>query len=470
MLEELDPHSIYLDKEAYARANEPLKGKFKGIGVRFLMVDDTMTILELIPGGSAERAGIVKADQIIAINGDTISGRQLTSGSISRKIKQSESESLTLSVRRSVPGLAMLEIPLERSEVEVSSVPASFMIDQRTGYIKLERFASSSLIDFREGLEELKKERVRHLILDLRGNGGGYLNVAIKIADEFLEDRKLIVYTQGLHQDKRETFANSGGRYTEGELYLLIDENSASASEILAGAIQDLDRGLIVGRRSYGKGLVQRTIEFSDGSAMRLTISRYYTPTGRSIQRPYDDGLVAYRQELRDRRLKGELYSADSINVADSLIYFTPSKRKVYGGGGIIPDVFVSVDTMSYPEIISKIRANGLFDGYALKLFDREGQQLTEAYSSVSKFIKEFELSDEHFDRFAVYLNRRAVETSTDELLEHRALIEERLKIPMARFVYGREAFYEALAAYDDDVSAALQQIDRGTVKELGLR
>lgn len=469
MLEELDPHSVYLDKEAYERANEPLKGKFKGIGVRFMMVNDTMTILEVIEDGGAIRSRIKAGDQIVTIDGDTVSGRKKSSGSISRMIKKSEKPQLAMQVVRLYPSRQDLQMDVVRNEVQISSVPAAFMIDNRTGYIKLNRFSASSLGDFRNGLDKLQENRLKNLILDLRGNGGGYLNVAIKIADEFLDDRKLIVYTQGLHQDKRETFASSGGRYTDGALYVLVDANSASASEILAGAIQDLDRGLIVGRRSYGKGLVQRTVDFNDGSAMRLTISRYYTPTGRSIQRPYDDGVAAYRNEVRQRVVHGELSSEDSIALVDSMVYFTPLHRKVYGGGGIIPDVFVPQDTSKLEDVVARLFRKALLEGFAMKTAILSGDEIRSNYASMEKFIEEFQLDDETIGSLNSYSNSRGVEVDVEELAESESL-KEFVMVPLARFIYGKEAYYQARAAFDADVLATLHEIEAGTVKELGLR
>lgn len=470
MLEELDPHSVYFTKEAYQRANEPLKGKFNGIGVRFLMIEDTMAILDVIDGGAAQKAGVRTGDRVIAINGDTIAGMGISSRSVVKKIKEDERQDAAFEVfRSSSSGYEPFSFSLTKSPVEVSSVPSYFMMDNRTGYIKLERFSSSSLSDFREGIDFLSKNKAKDLVLDLRGNGGGYLNVAIKIVDEFLEDRKLIVYTEGQHQPKKETFATSGGRFTEGNLYVLIDANSASASEIFAGAVQDWDRGLIIGRRSYGKGLVQRTIEFNDGSAMRLTISRYYTPTGRSIQRPYDEGVKAYQQDLRDRSLSGELFSADSIHFNDSLVYYTPKKRKVYGGGGIVPDVFVPLDSSSLDDYIRNIQRNALFEGYVLRYNDEFNEEIKSKYSSASGFLDRFELSEDRLEDFRNYVDRRGISTDDETFFRNVALVNERVKVTLSRFVYGYNAYFQALAYYDEDVKAVKNEIERGTYKELGL-
>ena len=471
MLEELDPHSVYFTKEAYNRANEPLKGKYKGIGVRFLMIEDTMTILDVIAGGAAYNAGIRVGDKIISLNMDTIAGRSINSSSVVRKIKEDNSAVTQMEfIRRNSIGDSFNSIELTKSEVEISSVPSYFMMDNKTGYIKLERFSSSSLSDVREGIDFIKKNKAKNLVLDLRGNGGGYLNVAIKIVDEFLEDRKLIVYTEGEHQTKRETFATSGGRFIQGDLYVLIDDNSASASEIFAGAIQDWDRGLIVGRRSYGKGLVQRTIEFNDGSAMRLTISRYYTPTGRSIQRPYEEGVNAYKQDLRNRRVSGELYSADSIHINDSLIYCTPKNRKVYGGGGIIPDVFVPLDTSKIDDFLRSIQRNALIEGFALKMYDKTSENIKREFSDVSVFLDEYKFDESHTEAFRAYADRRGFSTEDETFEVNLPYINERVKIDLSRFVYGYRSYYEALAYFDPDVNAVREEIERGTYKELGLR
>lgn len=470
MLEELDPHSVYLDPEAYARSNEPLKGKYKGIGVRFLMIDDTMTILDVVEGSGAELAGIKCGDQIIKVNEDTVSGRKKSASSISSSIKDQDDKSIDVTLIRKHPKRLIDSFLIMKSELPINSVAAYFMIEPRVGYIKLERFSSNSLNEFRTALDALKKERAKTLVIDLRGNGGGYLNVAIKIVDEFLEDRRMIVYTEGEHQNKREVFATSGGRYTNGELYVLIDANSASASEIFAGAIQDWDRGLIIGRRSYGKGLVQRTVEFKDGSAMRLTISRYYTPTGRSIQRSYENGSEAYRLALKSRKQTGELFSADSIDVIDSLIFYTPNHRKVYGGGGIQPDVFVPIDTSLNNAVISQIRRRALFQGFALEMKNKKEEMLRAQFSDVAAFLDGYALLDEDIFWLKEYLEAKEIEATLEELNEHREAIEEQMSIALSRYVFGHQAFYQALAYYDKDVAAARKEIEQGTFRQLGLK
>lgn len=468
MLEELDPHSTYFTAEQYKAANEPLAGKFDGIGIRFQMIADTMTILEVLDGAAAQRVGIRMGDQVIAVDGDTVAGKNVPSSVITEKFRSEHSRPLTVSVWRD-HGRERSVYSLQRGEVQVSSVPAYFVLDSRTGYIKLLRFSSTSLEDFRAALDELTARNIDNLIVDLRGNSGGYLNVAVKIVDEFLSDRKLIVYTEGIHQPRKDINATTGGRFTEGKLVVLIDENSASASEIVAGAIQDWDRGLVVGRRSYGKGLVQRTVEFDDGSAMRLTISRYYTPTGRSIQKPYENGLEAYRDDLLNRRENGELFSADSIRIDDSQVYYTPGGRHVYGGGGIVPDVFVSVDTLARTEVMRDLEKTGLFYAYALDYTRHHEAELRKRYPDVEKFAARFVVDDAMLLDLHAYYQRREGKLDIGRFIDSGEEINKALKPLIARFHYGYMEYYYVEAQYDEMILKAVQEFDNGTFRELGL-
>jgi len=466
MLQELDPHSVYMDSETYTQSNESLKGRYNGIGVRYQMVDDTMTLLEILPGGAAYKAGLQTGDQVILVQNDTVAGVELSSSEITNLIKGSPEPLAVVQIRRESTILEPIE--MEKSSVKVSSIPAYFMIDDQTGYIKHTRFSATSAGDFKEALDDLKKSKMKNLILDLRGNGGGYLNVAQKMTDEFLEDRKLIVYTEGVHQARKEIFATSGGRFTDGELYVLIDENSASASEILAGAIQDWDRGLIIGRRSFGKGLVQRTIEFKDGSAMRLTISRYYTPTGRSIQRPYDDQDL-YRREVKSRMQTGELFEADSIKLNDELVYFTPGKRKVYGGGGIVPDVFVPEDTSHYNDQIQRILKSGLHYGFAFHVRNEQKESKT-LFESVSQLKEQYIISDEVLGSFEVYASKHGVVFDEGLTVEAKEFLRHNLRASLARIEFGYDAYFVIDSETDSDVQKALTEIDLGTSKAIGLK
>lgn len=468
MLEELDPHSVYMNARQYKAATEPLAGKYEGIGIRYQVVEDTMTVLDVIPGSPADKYRLKTGDRIIAIGDDTLAGKGISSSKMARTLKEEDNTELPLALLRGNER-ALVEQVLPRAKVQVSSVPTHFVMDNKTGYIRLTRFSSTSLSDFRSALDALNAQRVDNLVLDLRGNSGGYLNVAIKIVDEFLDDRKLIVYTEGLHQTRKETMATSGGRFVDGNVVVLIDEHSASASEIVAGAIQDWDRGLIVGRRSYGKGLVQRTVEFDDGSAMRLTISRYYTPTGRSIQKPYDDGVDAYRSDLRSRARHGELYSADSIYYNDSLIYYTPGKRKVYGGGGIIPDVFVPADSNTRTDFCSKALRAGLFYGFTIQYTEDHGKAIRSDFKDVNAFADRFKVDQALLDAFRNYAARREIETDDAEFVQSQEELEERIKINIARFVYGYESYYYVSALYDEGIAKALEEIANGSFKELGL-
>jgi carboxyl-terminal processing protease len=466
MLEELDPHSVYMNPEQYERATEPLSGKFKGIGIRYRVIDDTLTVVEVIKNSPADRGGLLFGDQLVAVGEDTLSGKELSSSAMSKRIKAEINTDKPFTIRRNREDVFTV---LDRSNVPVSSVASAIMLSDKTGYIKLTRFSSSSVSDFKKSLDLLIEKGMESLVFDLRGNSGGYLNAAIKITDEFLDDRKLIVYTKGTHQNKKETFANSGGKFTKGDLVVLIDERSASASEIVAGAIQDWDRGLILGRRSYGKGLVQRTIEYDDGSAMRLTISRYYTPTGRSIQKPYDKGLSEYKSDLKKRRLSGELLSSDSIKVNDSLVFYTPNNRQVFGGGGIIPDVFIPSDTARRKKLSKKLDEKGLQYLFAVQYVLKHKDQVLTKYPDALSFSESFKLSSSDLLTLQNMANSRSNIISPEEFEAGKAEASRDIKGIMSRYLYGSSNQYYTLTKYDAAINRAQSEIRNDTFAELGL-
>ncbi len=469
MLEELDPHSVYLTPEGYRKANEPLKGSFVGIGIRYRMVDDTLTIVEVFDDSPAQRASLMVGDQLVRIEGDTVAGVEMHESKITDRIKGEANTDLRLAVFRPVENQHLV-ITMQRGQVRMKSIEVAHMMTDEVGYIKLDRFSSTSYNEFKKALAHLSSEGMDDLVLDLRGNSGGYLNIAIKIADEFLDNRKVIVYTEGLHQSKKELFATSGGRFLNGKLIVLMDENSASASEILAGAIQDWDRGLIIGRRSYGKGLVQRTVEFKDGSAMRLTVSRYYTPTGRSIQKPYEDGVDAYRDDLQDRLEHGELYSKDSMLVDDERVFYTPAHRAVYGGGGIIPDIFIPLDTNGGSDYFNGVASKGLIEGFAIRYVEAHHSKLHKEYTSQKKFADRFEVEDEMMDAFTAYAEQRGEPLDQEQFDISKTRLEQYLKSYIARFTFDMDAFYLSYGNYDPYIRTALSEFENNTFEELGLK
>lgn len=342
MLEELDPHSIYIPKEELEEVNEPLKGNFEGVGIQFNIVKDTIYVVDAIAGGPSERLGIRAGDRITGIDGDNVAGVGFKNADVMKRLRGRKGTKVNVTVLRRGEA-APLEFTITRDKIPIYSVEAAYMATPTIGYIKVSRFSATTTKELREKLDALGAKGMQDLVLDLQGNGGGYLRSAIEMADEFLADRKLIVYTEGRNSPRENTFATGEGRFEKGRLVVLVDEGSASASEIVSGAVQDWDRGLVVGRRSFGKGLVQRPVMLPDGSAVRLTVSRYHTPSGRCIQKPYEEGVEAYRKERAERLAKGELMHADSIEVADTVRYFTMNKRVVYGGGA-------SCRTSSWPS------------------------------------------------------------------------------------------------------------------------
>ena len=391
MLDKLDPHSNYMDPEETKEMTEPLQGNFDGIGIQFNMLTDTLYVIQVIPGGPSEKVGLMAGDRIIQVDDTLIAGVKMKTTDIMKKLRGPKGTEVRVKVKRG-KSPELMDFKIVRGKIPVYSLDAAYMADKNTGYIKLNRFAASSADEFREALEKLRKQGMKNLILDLQGNGGGYLNIAIELADEFLDKNRLIVYTKGSKQPREEANSTARGQFQEGRLVVLVDESSASASEIVSGAIQDWDRGVIVGRRTFGKGLVQKPIPLPDGSMIRLTVSRYYTPTGRCIQKPYENGkMEEYHHDLIDRYNRGELMSADSIHFPDSMRYNTlVSERTVYGGGGIMPDVFIPVDTTRYTDYHRKLVASGLVNRVSMNYLDRNRNQMMAKYPKFQQYKQDF--------------------------------------------------------------------------------
>jgi len=344
-LRELDPHSAYIPKKQVEKSNETLVGSFEGVGLTFQLFKDTILVIAPIPGGPSDKVGIMAGDKIVTVDSVDAFGKDITNSWVMDHLRGEKRTHVVVGIYRRGNN-ELIEYEIIRDKIPINSLDAAFMLDGNTGYIKLNRFAKQSLTEFNDAITSLKQQGLKNLIFDLRGNSGGYLGTAMDITDEFLEQNKLIVYTQGTHQERQELNATSKGEFEEGKLVVLINEGSASASEIVSGAVQDWDRGVLIGRRSFGKGLVQRQFKLPDGSVVRLTVARYYTPSGRCIQKPYDNGVEEYYKDFGNRMENGETFHADSIHFPDSLKYQTNSGRTVYGGGGVMSDIFMPLDTV----------------------------------------------------------------------------------------------------------------------------
>jgi len=395
ILKELDPHSVYIPKEEVERSNEPLQGSFEGVGIQFQLMEDTFLVVQTISGCPAEKVGIHPGDRIIFINNELVAGVKLQNSDLFKRLRGPRGTEVTVKIRRGGKP-ELIEFKIIRDKIPIYSVDASYMIGKEIGYIKINNFGSSTVQEFEKAVSNLQKKGMKHLILSLQGNGGGYLDAAWELADEFLSRDKLIVYTQGLNQPKSVINATATGNFENGKLIVLVDEYSASASEIVSGALQDWDRAIIVGRRTFGKGLVQRQFALIDGSMMRLTIARYYTPTGRCIQKSYKKGYDNYEHDLSDRFKKGELLHADSIHFSDSLRYQTLNlKRTVYGGGGIMPDIFVPLDTTKYTNFHRKLVALGVINKVCVQYIDNHRAELKQKYPTFAKYKAGYEVPDE---------------------------------------------------------------------------
>lgn len=446
ILDNLDPHSTYIPKSELQRVTENMKGDFIGIGVSFYTYKDTVTVIRPTEGGPSEKAGIKGGDRIIMADGDSIFGREWSNEAIIEKLKGEKNTKVHLKVLRKGED-ELLDFTVKRTDIPIKSVDAAYMLTNKLGYIKINRFAESTYKEFKKALDKLQNQGATQLALDLRDNPGGFLGVAEQIIDEFLEDDKLILFTKNKSGKIEKSYATRRGDFEEGEVYILINENSASASEIVAGALQDNDKGTIVGRRSYGKGLVQREMALGDGSAVRLTVSRYYTPTGRSIQRPYHNGNSDdYYNDYYKRLSSGELSEQENIKVADSLKFTTPNGKVVYGGGGIIPDIFVPLDTSIQNETLNYIRRRGYISNFVFEELDRDRS----VYENVTKddFIANFEVSDDIVIKFQDYLNLK--ERTKITFVAYHDAMKQLIKADLADQLYGGNASEQIINEKDE--------------------
>ncbi|MDR1680635.1 MAG: S41 family peptidase [Prevotellaceae bacterium] len=460
ILEELDPHSVYISAVDMPQANESIEGNFDGIGVTFNMPNDTVVVMNVIAGGPSERVGIHPGDRIVTVDDSLIAGRQLDQNAIVRMLRGQRGTKVRLGIAR--PGEDQrLAITIVRDKIPVKSADAAYMINGETGYIRLSKFSKTTHTEFLAGIDALRSEGMTSLVLDLRGNGGGLLEQAFEIANEFLDKGNLIVYTEGRVRPRHDYFATGTGRCRDIRLAILIDESSASASEILAGAIQDNDRGLIVGRRSFGKGLVQEPVFFSDNSGLRLSVARYYTPTGRSIQKPYSrNNRQAYENELYDRYRHGEMSSSDSAKMSGEQFH-TPQGKVVYGGGGIMPDVFVPIDTTGVNAYFLSVNRKNLVYLFALEFTDRHRETLNEiqSFDKLNACFAAYRF-DSLFRRYAA---ERGVVATDAAWNECRLLIDTHLRAHIGRNTPLEDnAYYRTLASIDNTLAKATEELGMG--------
>ena len=454
LLQELDPHSYYMSSEEANRMNEPLEGGFDGIGVQFRIQNDTVVVVNPVVGGPSEKLGIRAGDRIVEVDGELMAGNGVTNSKVMKMLKGPRGTKVAVGIRRNRK-IDLLDFVITRDRIPTTSLDVSYMIDGKTGYIKVARFSRNTGAEFREASLTLLEAGMERLILDLRGNGGGILYSAAQMADEFLADNQLIVYTEGKSRKRENHYATSEGELEGVKVAVLIDESSASASEIIAGAIQDNDRGTIVGRRSFGKGLVQEQSNWPDGSATRLTIARYYTPTGRCIQKPYENGTDAYNEHYLERFKNGELSSADSIPVNDTLKYTTPGGKVVYGGGGIVPDIFVPIDTSGGSRYLTELFYSGQLYDFCFDYADQNRDGLA-AYSDAQEFINDFKITEELLNEFVAYGESNGVMKNEEEFMRSLDIIRLRLKAGIARNIWGDPAFYPILNENDPAILKAV--------------
>lgn len=461
ILENLDPHSSYSTKEETTSSQETMQGSFSGIGIQFNMQKDTLYVVQTIAGGPSEKVGILPGDRFIAVDDSIIAGRKLKNTDIMKRLRGSKGTKVNIKVKRG-SNAELLEFRITRDDIPLNSIDAVYMADGKTGYIRLSRFAATSYKEFKDAITKLKKQGMQQLILDLTDNGGGYMQIAAQIANEMLNRGNLIVYTQGRKSPRQNLNADGSGTFRTQKVVVMINQFSASASEILSGAIQDWDRGVVVGRRSFGKGLVQREFLLPDSSSFRLTIARYYTPSGRNIQKPYVKGdREDYDKDIIDRYNHGELQSADSIHFADSLKHTTLRlHRTVYGGGGIMPDVFVPLDTTQYTDYHRRLVAKGIIPQFALRYVDKNRADLKAQYPDAQKFIKEFTVTDEMLNNLVDAGKAEKVDFDKSQFAKSKEMLRTFVKAAIANDLFSTGAYFQIVNEQNDIYKEALSIIN----------
>lgn len=462
MLESLDPHSSYTDAKETKELEEPLQGEFSGVGIQFNMNKDTLYVIQTVPGGPSERVGIIAGDRIITVNDTTIAGVKMKNSDIQKRLRGKKGTNVTVQVKRA--GVKeLITFRITRDNIPLNSIDASYMLDEQTGYLRISRFGAKTHEEMIDALKDLKKQGMTQLIMDLSDNGGGYLNAAIDMCNEFLERGQLMVYTEGENSPRNEANANGWGDYKGLHMVVMVNQYSASAAEIFAGAMQDWDRAVVVGRRTFGKGLVQRPFRFEDGSMMRLTVARYYTPSGRCIQKPYDRGdKKAYEKELLDRANEGEYYSLDSIQFNDTLRYTTRlNGRTIYGGGGVMPDVYVPIDTTEYTTYYRDLVAKGITNQFAISYVDKNRKSIAKKYKTVKDFDENFIVTDEMMRDFIALGEKDSVKYDEEKYRTSESLLKDIVKGLIARDVYSSASAYSVVINHRNrDLKAAIEVLN----------
>lgn len=466
MLEELDPHSAYSNPEETRQLNEPLEGNFSGIGITFNMNNDTLYVIQTVSGGPSERVGILAGDRIIAVNDTSIAGMKMKNTDIMKRLRGPKGTDVDVRViRRANSAVDTVDFRITRADIPIYSVDAAYMVDDNTGYIRLNKFAAETARETQEALRSLKKQGMKKLILDLVDNGGGYLNAAVEVLGELLTPGHTAVYTSGNASPRQDYITSPKGSeplFDDGRLVVMVNQYSASAAEITSGAIQDWDRGVIVGRRTYAKGLVQRPFPFPDGSMMRLTVAHYFTPSGRDIQKPYENGdRKAYARDIADRLQHGELMHADSIHYVDSLRFETLiNKRTIYGGGGISPDVFVPLDTTAFTKYFRDVQAKGLINRYVIKYVDDNRKIIRKEYKSDEDFVRRFIVSSEMLADLYSLATAEGIEFNEEEAEKSKPLSEMIIKGLIGRDVYDNDTYFKVFNTYDPIFKEAFRIIN----------